>query len=78
MKPIKFFGVKFCTESFYIQYIYYRAKFESSSLFSLANTEGGLKAPPLPLLVLQGTKYPGLTAELCVLTELTAEFAQVA
>ena len=63
-----------------IQNIYYRANFKFSSLFSLANKEGGLEAPPLPLplLVLQGTKWPGLIVELCVLTELAAEFAQVA
>ena len=55
MTSIKFLGVKFCTV-IYIQYIYYHAKFEFSSLLSLANTEGGLKAPPFPFLVLQGTK----------------------
>ena len=41
----------------YIQHIYHRAKFDFSSLSSLANTEGDLK-PPLPLPVLQGTKQP--------------------
>ena len=57
----------------YIQYIYHRGKLEFSCLSSLANTEGGLEAPtPLPLL--QGTKQPGLTDELCVLTGLTAKF----
>ena len=37
----------------------------------------GLEAS-LPILVLKRTKQPGLTADLCVLTGLTAEFPQVA
>ena len=60
----------------YNRKIYDRAKFESSSLSSLANTEGDLKPPPHNGIT--RTKHPGLTVVLCVLTGLTAEFPQVA
>ena len=75
MMSIKFLGVKFCTESFYNREIYDCAKFEFSSLSSLANAEGDLK-PPRPGIT--RTKHMELTVELCVLTGLTAEFPEVA
>ena len=34
--------------------------------FSVANTEGGLEAPPPPPSRYYTDKHPGLTAELCV------------
>ena len=61
----------------YNRKIYNLAKFEFSSLSSLATTEGDLK-PPFPHPGITRTKHPGLTVELCVLTGLTAEFPQVA
>ena len=46
MTSTKFLGVKFLYRVIYIQHISHHAKFEFSSLSSLANTEGDLKRPP--------------------------------
>ena len=73
MTSIKFLGVKFCTESFITAKSIIVLSLNFLGYLSIIYLEG-----PLPHPGITQTKNPGLTVELCVLTELTAEFAQVA